>query len=329
MPKQIDLTGNRYGKWTVIKRVGKLKCLCKCDCGTEKEVLISNLRGGRSLSCGCDSRNNLIGKKIGKLTVLRKLPQTKSYVQYECQCECGNVIIRPYCTLTKSKEKCCPDCRESKIEDISGQKFGRLTAIKFAGINKAKQTLWECRCDCGNTIIAHKQNLKNGHTKSCGCYNIDVASERTKTHGETKLRIYTIWHDMLLRCYSKKHLSYDLYGGRGITVCKEWKDSYEAFRDWAYNNGYAENLSIDRKDVNGNYCPENCRWANNITQANNTRRNRMITINGETDTLANWCRKYNAPYGRVSSRLRLKWDILEALTTPRLPSKSYRNKGRE
>lgn len=273
------------------------------------------------------TKKDIIGKKFGKLTVLSELPKTKSYPQFECQCECENIIVRPWNTFVKAKEQCFPNCRKPKFEDISGQKFGRLTAIKCLGTNEAKQTLWECQCECGNTIVAHKQNLKNGHTKSCGCYNKDIASERAKTHGESRSRIYIIWHDMLLRCYSTKHASYNLYGGRGITVCAEWKDSYETFRDWAYNNGYSESLSIDRKDVNGNYCPENCRWSDGYVQANNTRRNRMFTINGRTDTLANWCRKYNAPYARVCSRLSLKWDIVEALTTPKLPSKAYRNKG--
>lgn len=325
MPEMQDLAGKRFGKWTVIKRVGKTKCLCKCDCGTVKEQFVSNITGGKTLSCGCTRNLYYPGAKFGKLTILRKIQNKKSYPQYECQCDCGNTLIVAPNFFSK-EEVCCYDCQTPKVEDISGQRFGRLTAIKYAGKSKGKQTLWECRCDCGNTVIVHQQNLKSGHTNSCGCYNSDIASESNKTHGESKLRIYTIWHDMLLRCYSDKHHSYYLYGGSGITVCAEWKNSYESFRDWSYANGYAENLSIDRIDYTGNYEPSNCRWATLLVQANNTSRNLYYTIDGITDTLANWCRKYNMPYMTVHSRVyALKWDILDALTKPINKS----NKGRE
>lgn len=202
------------------------------------------------------------------------------------------------------------------IIDITGQKFGRLTAIRYVGRSKGRQSLWEFRCDCGKTIIAQKHNVRNGHTKSCGCYNIELLSKRNRTHGETRTRLYNIWHDMVYRCYGEKHKSYPLYGGKGITVCDEWKDSFETFRDWSLQNGYADNLSIDRIDSTGNYEPSNCRWATDIEQANNTNRNRLCTIDGVTDTLANWCRKYNMPYVTASSRVLRGWDAIDALTLP-------------
>ena len=122
---------------------------------------------------------------------------------------------------------------------------------------------------------------------------------------------------MNYRCYGEKHRSYKDYGGRGIAVCKEWRDSFETFHDWALSHGYKDNLSIDRKDYNGNYCPENCRWATNIQQANNTSRNLIFTVDEYTDTLPNLCRKYNMPYATVHSRIYTgKWDIKRALTQP-------------
>lgn len=317
MPERQKLEGKRFGKWTVLEYVGKQKYLCRCDCGTEKVVKGGTLKEGRSLSCGCSNKRfDYIGKKIDRLTVLRKLPSTKSYSEFECKCDCGKIIVRSQNYLTTAPQCCCPDCRRPNIEDLTGQRFGRLTAIRYAGKSAGKQTLWECRCDCGNTTIVQQQNLKNGHTKSCGCYSVELCTERTKTHGESSTRLYTIWHDMISRCYSEKHHSYCNYGGRGISVCDEWKSDFLNFKKWAIENGYEKNLSIDRIDTNGNYCPGNCRWATNRTQANNTRRNLYYTVNGEKDTLSNICRKNNLPYVTISSRVRNGWSIEKAISTP-------------
>ena len=203
------------------------------------------------------------------------------------------------------------------IEDISGQKFGRLTAIKYVGKSKGKQTLWECKCDCGNTVTIHQQNLKSGHTYSCGCYNSEISSKRSYVHGGGGTRLYRIWKDMLARCCKESHRGYKDYGGKGVYVCEEWKDNFVNFRDWSLNNGYSDELSIDRIDSEREYSPANCRWATLIEQANNTSRNLKFTIDGRTETLANWCRIYNVPYKRVHGRVYAqKWDILKALTHP-------------
>ena len=127
-----------------------------------------------------------------------------------------------------------------KREDITGRKFGRLTAIRYAGKSKGKQTLWECKCDCGKNVIVHHQNLKSGHTSSCGCFNLESTIKRSSTHGGSKTRLYTIWHDMLNRCYKENHRCYKDYGGKGVFVCDEWKSSFESFREWALNNGYKD-----------------------------------------------------------------------------------------
>ena len=315
MPERQHLGGKRFGKWTVLEYVDKQKYLCRCDCGTERVIYSPNLTTGKTRSCGCANRLEYVGKKFDRLTVLRKLPMTKSYVEYECQCDCGKIITRSQSYFKTASQFCCPDCKRPNIKDLTGQRFGRLVAVRYAGVSKGNQTLWECKCDCGNTVLVHAQNLKSGHTSSCGCYNYECISARNRTHGETKTRIYRIWHDMNYRCSSPKHRSYPLYGGKGVKVCDAWKD-YETFRDWALQSGYKDGLSIDRIDSEKDYCPENCRWATDTEQANNTNRNRCYTIDGVTDTLANWCRKYNMPYVTASSRVLRGWNIMDALTLP-------------
>lgn len=275
MSKVRDLTGQEFGRWTVVERLQNNYYLCRCDCGTERKVHAGNLTSGRSASCGCVRARDFTGKKIDKITVLRKLPTTKSYTEYECQCKCGTIFVKSAFYLTTNSKKSCDKCKEAKVQDISGNRYGRLTAVRYVGKSKGKQTLWECRCDCGNMVVVHQQNLVSGHSKSCGCFNAEVTGKRNRTHGDTKTRIYRIWHDMMYRCYSENHKSYYLYGGKGITVCKPWHN-YNNFKKWALQNGYADNLSIDRIDGSKNYEPSNCRWATLIEQANNTSRNRRF-----------------------------------------------------
>ena len=187
-------------------------------------------------------------------------------------------------------------------KDIKGQKFGRLTAIKCLG-SKGHDRRWLCKCDCGKVIETSQYRLIIGKTKSCGCFRKDFAREKSTIHGKYYTRQHNIWSMLLQRCYNKNNKRYKYYGGRGIAVCDAWKNNFQEFYNWAINNGYADNLTIDRIDVNGNYEPNNCRFVDMKQQASNRRFCRYFTINGETRCLSEWCRIYNLSYGTVHSRI--------------------------
>ena len=196
--------------------------------------------------------------------------------------------------------------------DLTGQKFGRVTAIKR--IDEPGQSKWICVCDCGKKIVAASNNLLRGNTNSCGCYQRERTSKAKRIHGERKTRLYTIWVDMRARCSRKSEPSYKNYGERGISVCKEWNDSFLKFKEWAIENGYSEDLTIDRIDVNGNYCPENCRWATAKEQANNKRTNLYITINGTTHTATEWCEINGIKYSTAMRRRQRGWPLEKAVS---------------
>lgn len=179
------------------------------------------------------------------------------------------------------------------MKDYSGEKFGRLTVLHFSQKKKGRY-FWLCRCDCGNIKEACIEDLKSGNTKSCGCLRKENPL-RMKINNLSKTRIHKIYHNMKSRCLNEKNSRYEDYGGRGIRICVEWLGKYNGFinfYNWAMQNGYTDELTLDRIDNNGNYCPENCRWVNRKTQSRNTRRNINITINDITMCIQDWCSFY-------------------------------------
>lgn len=197
----------------------------------------------------------------------------------------------------------------SIYKDITGKKFNYLTPIKPVYKDSIGHTHWLCKCDCGNEIIVDKGHITSGHTKSCGCFNIKSHS----THSSSKSRLYKIWISMRDRCKRKVNN----YGKKDIKVCTEWDKSFVAFQKWALNNGYADNLSIDRIDNNGNYCPENCRWATPKQQVQNRDVTIFVVIDGVKDTLANWCEKKQIAYPTVLYRAKVRgWSLEKAILEP-------------
>jgi len=181
-----------------------------------------------------------------------------------------------------------PRIYEPNCKDMTGKKFGRLTVISRAGRNKYGYATWNCLCDCGNTVVVSGKSLRDGNTKSCGCLNIDVATDRIVSfnykHGGSHSKLFHVWSSMKARCNDQNNRD---YGARGIRVCDEWKD-FENFRDWAETNGYSEDLTIERLDFNGNYEPSNCTWIPPKEQAKNRRSSRKFIVDGETRCISDW-----------------------------------------
>lgn len=194
----------------------------------------------------------------------------------------------------------------AEIQNLLGKRYGRLVVIKRAKNRGAKnnQTYWLCQCDCGKQKEIASYSLKHGISKSCGCLQKERASQVNSKHGYTvdrgKERLYCVWCTMRERCYSPKNKSYPDYGGRGIKVCDEWKE-YTNFRDWALANGYDEKAprgvcSLDRINTDGNYEPNNCRWANQKTQQRNKRNTLYVEWKGKKRPLAEWAEILNVKY---------------------------------
>lgn len=176
---------------------------------------------------------------------------------------------------------------------LEGKRFGRLVVLKRADNSKKGLTYWLCKCDCGNTKVIRGTHLVAGKIKSCGCISIEKVKQRQITHNLSKTRLYHIYRGIKSRCYNPKNECYRIYGGRGITMCEEWKNNFLSFYNWAINNGHREDLSIDRINNDGNYEPNNCRWATPKEQSNNTRRCIYVTYNNETHTITEWGRILN------------------------------------
>jgi len=200
-----------------------------------------------------------------------------------------------------------------KALNLQNQIFGRLTVISKAP-NKSGKTQWHCLCSCGNNITISTGHLRSGKTSSCGCLFTELLIKRNTSHNLSYSKEYRIWNGMKSRCDNPKTISYPFYGGRGITVCSEWSDSFQSFLD---DMGLcpSDNHSIERINSKLNYTPLNCKWATKIEQANNQSNNHLITIDGVTNTVANWCKITGVPKNIVYTRLtRNNWPGHLAIT---------------
>ena len=199
-----------------------------------------------------------------------------------------------------------------RIDDLTGQQFGYLVVLEYVGNNRHGHALWNCLCtNCGTEKIIQGSKLKHGETKSCGCMH------HYYSHHQTNTRLYHIWCTIKARCNRPTALKYKDYGGRGIKLCESWH-KFENFYEWAISHGYSDDLSIDRINNDGNYEPDNCRWTDNKTQANNTRANKRIEYNGEILTLSQLAEKYQISYTLLTKRLYRGWNIDDAINIPNL-----------
>jgi len=285
-----------------------------------------------------------IGDKFGHLTILAyyyKEHNKQKHMWIHCQCDCGQTYDAPFYDIKRGQNISCGcQCKSSDKFDLGvkiGDKINRLTimglCIKDCGTQL--KTFAKCRCECGNITDVRLTSIIQNKIKSCGCLRNEEASKRISKmnykHGMGDLtdRLYRIWCGMKSRCNHKSHESWKDYGGRGIRVCDEWKKDFVSFYNWAINHGYTDDLSIDRINVNGNYNPSNCRWADAKTQARNKRNNRLDTVKitafGETQALGNWLEDERCAVSSgttICYRIGAGWSPEEAITKPSERSKN-------
>ena len=259
-----------------------------------------------------------VGQRFSKLLIKsltnRIAPSGRQEIIALCQCDCGiekNILMS---SIIRGSTNSCGLC----VSDYIGTMFGKLKIISV--FRKDKTTFANCVCECGSEKAIRLAAIKNGHTKSCGCYNIGLLKIRgisSGTHrqssGKNRTSTYTIWRGMIQRCYDQRSAIYPNYGGRGITICNEWRHSFETF--FADMGHRPNGLSINRIDNNGPYAPYNCKWSTVKEQCRNKRSNKLFTINGETKCIAEWSEFYGiVSYGTTQQRIRNGMDTLTALT---------------
>jgi len=239
---------NKYGR--LILQSGKL-----CN--------LSN--GGGGVSGIANPKHNLVGKKFGNLTVV-SYGHGGASTKWNCLCSCGGILKVCTSNLRSGNTKSCNNpihrvgCNQV---DLSGQKFGRLTALHTTRrkIGKIMRTEWVCQCSCGQTKVVESGNLKSGHTQSCGCYQLQKITKHGCTErNKSNQRLYTFWQKMIYKCDNSKDKQYKWYGGSGIYVCKDWYNT-ALFFEWAINNGYDNDKTIRRIDMSQGFSPDNCRVA--------------------------------------------------------------------
>jgi hypothetical protein len=255
---------------------------------------------------------NLTGQKFGKLTAV-SIAHRVGGVHWLCSCDCGGEKVVHGPRLKTKKVKSCgclyAEAGAARAHDLKGLRFGRLLVVKPTGYKRRGCTEWECVCDCGTRHNVGTDKLQSGATKSCGCLRLD----NTATHRMTTAPEYGVWSAMKGRCLNQRDNRWATHGARGIRVCDRWLESFENF--------YADmgprpspSLSIERKDNNGDYTPENCVWATDREQADNRRTTLKITIDGRVQSLKAWCRELSIPYLRTWKRLyKSGWTLEKAL----------------
>ena len=275
---------------------------------------------------GGGTLDDLTGQKFGLLTVVCKQKDSAGRNGWLCKCDCGGSKVVKGSDLKRGSVKSC-GCLFAP--DLTGKQFGFLTVVKETDKRTSwGARIWECRCICGKTMYVCNKYLTTGVTKSCGCKRKELHNESplVTKHNMCYSRIYRVWSEMRNRCENPNNSVYKDYGGRGISVCPEWA-SFQVFYDWATANGYTDDLTIDRIDVNEGYNPENCRWATMKQQANNKRTSKYLQWNGETHTYSEWSEITGLSKTVIRERINKGWSIEEALSTPAIPGGKIRHDG--
>lgn len=198
---------------------------------------------------------------------------------------------------------------KGRFEDLTGLRFGRWTVMERAP-NRGKRVYWVCRCDCGATREIRQDGLRSGVSQSCGCYQHDVVTK----HGMWRSAAHGVWEGMIQRCDNPNHLAYARYGGRGIRVCERWHEFAEFYADM-YPKPFSS-ASLDRIDNNGDYCPENCRWATKKEQSRNRSDNRVLNYHGIERCVTEWAETLGMKVSALNERIRCGWTVEDALDTP-------------
>lgn len=271
-----------------------------------------------------------INQRYGRLLVVRKAAVKK----WECICDCGKVVTRGSVALLHGETESCGCLRIERMTKLNliGQRYGRLTVIEEAERTSPLARRWHCLCDCGNEKDVDHQNLRGGGVRSCGCWQAEhratISRIAKKTqNGLSGHLLFATWRNMMDRCYKAQRADYKNYGGRGIAVCGRWHQ----FENFIADMGEKPfpKATIERKDNNGNYCPENCAWATRTVQTRNKRNTRIVTFEGKECPLAELAERFDIPVRNLRERLdRYGWTLLRALTAPILaPSEAAKFQG--
>ena len=201
-----------------------------------------------------------------------------------------------------------------KLVDLVGMKYHRLTVVSRAP-NKRTSSAWNCVCECGGEVVVTGTDLRNGHTKSCGCFRKETTRATRRKHGATGTPTYEAWKSMKKRCSNQENSDFPSYGGRGIQVCERWINSFPNFLE-DMGERPENKSSIDRINNNGNYEPENCRWSTQKEQCNNKRNNVLLTHNGKTQSLTLWAEELGCTKSVLRARKSRTWSDEKTLSTP-------------
>lgn len=267
----------------------------------------------------------MLGERVGMLYIIEYSGRNhRGRKTWLCKCDCGNEKIINQDDLKSGRVKSCGCFRKKNtaqlnFKDLTGKTFGNWTVLSKSNTCKNKKIRWNCICVCGNKEEVEGHNLTNGASTQCrNCANSSV-SEKNKIHGKSKSRIYKIYCGMKNRCMNPNNYSYEHYGARNIKVCDEWlgENGFNNFYNWAIENGYSDNLTIDRKDVNGDYNSENCRWATRKEQQFNKRNSRIFEYKGVKKNASEWAEEFGISYDTLISRVvKLGWSVEKAIETP-------------